>query len=98
MIIGNKMTCHECLRGKPVRIVGNGITEPPYINLVRCPYDNKYYKNPDDTCSLENEELGKNGSEQSSPESNDTSESGAASDLIDATSVFQNSDSSEMET
>lgn len=44
------MTCYDCPKGKSVRIVGNGITEPPYISLIRCPYDDKHYKYPDDVC------------------------------------------------
>lgn len=47
------MTCEECPKGKHVRILGNGITEPPYILLVRCPYDDEYYKYPDDACCHE---------------------------------------------
>ena len=49
------MICHDCQLGKEERHVGNGINEPPYIFLVRCPFDNKYYKQWDDECSHEDE-------------------------------------------
>ena len=42
--------CGDCPHGKTVTIVGNGITEPPYLTLVRCPYDDRYYRYPDDVC------------------------------------------------
>lgn len=44
------MICRECEYGITVKIVGNGITEPPYLSLIRCPYDSEYYKNPNDVC------------------------------------------------
>lgn len=44
-------TCETCIYGKKEKVLGNGITEPPYLLLVRCPDDNKYYKNMDDCCS-----------------------------------------------
>ena len=31
-------------------MVGNGITEPPYLDLIRCPYHDDVYKYPDDEC------------------------------------------------
>lgn len=30
------MLCSECLKGKKERVLGNGITEPPYLLLIRC--------------------------------------------------------------
>lgn len=47
------MICGECPYGKIERILGNGITEPPYIRLVRCPYDSKFYKDFYAECSHE---------------------------------------------
>lgn len=44
--------CEDCLYGQLERVVGNGITEPPYVWLIRCPY-NDYYKYPDDYCNTE---------------------------------------------
>ncbi len=46
------MTCKECSRGIKQRIPGNGITEPPYIEVVRCPFDNKYFHYPDAECNF----------------------------------------------
>ena len=47
--------CGECPIGKIETIVGNGITEPPYLSLVRCPFDNKFYKYRDDECNHQEE-------------------------------------------
>lgn len=44
-------TCETCARGKKETVVGNGITEPPYLSLVRCPNDNEYYKSLDAYCN-----------------------------------------------
>ncbi len=41
------MYCRECPVGHKERIVGDGI----YLFLIRCPYDNEYYKHPSDACS-----------------------------------------------
>ena len=46
------MNCKECSRGKKQTIPGNGISEPPYIAVVRCPFDNKFYHNPDADCNF----------------------------------------------
>jgi hypothetical protein len=48
-----KMICEECTLGKTERVVGNGITEPPYLFLIRCPFETEYYKYPDDECCHE---------------------------------------------
>lgn len=45
------MKCEDCSLGKAERVVGNGITEPPYLFLVRCPYEQEYYKHPDEDCT-----------------------------------------------
>lgn len=45
------LTCGSCPIGKTQRIVGNGITEPPYLQVIRCPYDDKHYKCLDDECT-----------------------------------------------
>lgn len=45
-------TCEECTLGKTERVVGNGITEPPYVWLIRCPFDTKFYHYPDDACNF----------------------------------------------
>jgi hypothetical protein len=45
------MLCKDCPRGKTERIPGNGISEPPYIQVVRCPFDNKFYHNPGADCN-----------------------------------------------
>lgn len=50
-----KKTCGSCPHGKQERVVGNGITEPPYLQLIRCPFEHEYYKHPDDICSHQNE-------------------------------------------
>lgn len=47
--------CDECPLGKKETIVGNGITEPPYLQLIRCPFETEYYKYPDDECSHRDE-------------------------------------------
>lgn len=49
------MICGECPKGKTERVVGDGITEPPYVWLVRCPFETEYYKYPDDECCHEDE-------------------------------------------
>ena len=45
------MNCKDCPKGRTERVLGNGITEPPYLLLIRCPYENEYYKYPDDECN-----------------------------------------------
>lgn len=45
------LLCSQCNLGKKVSIVGDGITEPPYLQMIRCPFDNEYYKYPDDECN-----------------------------------------------
>lgn len=50
-----KPRCCSCGLGREERIVGNGITEPPYLCLIRCPFDNEYYKYPDDECTHKDE-------------------------------------------
>lgn len=50
-----KTRCCSCSLGREERIVGNGITEPPYLWLIRCPFDNEYYKYPDDECTHKDE-------------------------------------------
>lgn len=42
--------CANCPLGNPKTVCGNGITEPPYLQLIRCPFENEYYKYPDDEC------------------------------------------------
>ena len=49
------MECMDCPFGKRKQILGNGITEPPYIGVVKCPFDDVYYKNYFDDCSHEEE-------------------------------------------
>lgn len=49
------MNCEKCSFGKAEIVVGNGITEPPYLKLVRCPFEKEYYKYPDDKCNHEKE-------------------------------------------
>lgn len=39
-------------------VVGNGITEPPYLQLIRCPFEAEYYKYPDDECCHQEEAKG----------------------------------------
>lgn len=67
------MTCQECECGITVKIVGNGITEPPYLSLIRCPYDSEYYKNPNDVCTrnLEIDENRKIKTQQKEDDRND---------------------------
>lgn len=38
------MICGECDKGEIRTVVGNGITEPPYVTVVKCPHDDEYYK------------------------------------------------------
>ncbi|MBQ7818400.1 MAG: hypothetical protein IJ341_01755 [Bacteroidales bacterium] len=42
--------CGDCPLGTVSTIPGNGIGEPPYISVVRCPYDKEYYHHFDDEC------------------------------------------------
>lgn len=49
----NMLLCGNCPLGKTETKVGNGITEPPYLSLVRCPFETEYYKYPDDECNHE---------------------------------------------
>lgn len=50
-----RMCCCSCHLGHEQRVVGNGITEPPYLWLIRCPFEAEYYKYPDDECTHESE-------------------------------------------
>lgn len=43
-------TCKTCTYGKKEFVPGNGITEPPYLLLIRCQYDNEYYKSTEEHC------------------------------------------------
>ncbi len=43
--------CENCENGVSEIICGNGITEPPYLKMIRCIYETEYYKYPDDFCS-----------------------------------------------
>ena len=45
------MLCGDCDFGTTERVVGNGITEPPYVWLVRCEFDDELYHYPDDECT-----------------------------------------------
>lgn len=47
------MYCKVCPIGHKERIVGDEI----YLSLIRCPYDNKYYKHPNDVCSHQEENI-----------------------------------------
>jgi len=49
------MTCEECSKGVIKTILGNGITEPPYITVIKCPFDNHFYKNLDYECCHQRE-------------------------------------------
>lgn len=46
------MMCLECERGEKKTVPGNGLTEPPYIEVIRCPFDNKYYHSPFYECTF----------------------------------------------
>lgn len=50
-----KLYCEACPLEHEERVLGNGITEPPYLFLIRCPFDDAYYMHPDDECSHEQE-------------------------------------------
>lgn len=41
----------NCNIGNKETVLGNGVTEPPYLNLVRCPFEKEYYKYLDDECN-----------------------------------------------
>ena len=45
------MFCGDCDFGTAEQVVGNGITESPYIWLIRCEFDNELYHYPDDECT-----------------------------------------------
>ena len=45
------MCCGSCPYGHEECVVGNGITEPPYLRLIRCQFETEYYKYPDDECT-----------------------------------------------
>lgn len=47
------MVCENCKLGKSRTIIGNGITEPPYIDVIKCKFDDEYYKYPDTKCEFE---------------------------------------------
>lgn len=49
------LTCGSCPLGHEECVSGNGITEPPYLFLICCPYEQEYYKYPDDECTHEKE-------------------------------------------
>lgn len=53
--------CEECPLGKIETVLGNGITEPPYLGLIRCPFETEYYKYPDDECNHQKELLKREG-------------------------------------
>lgn len=55
------MICENCPLGESKTIPGNGITEPPYITVVRCPFDDVYYKRWSDDCCHEEERAEKEG-------------------------------------
>ena len=44
------MYCEDCPLAKKETVCGNGITEPPYFTMCRCPYDKEYYHYGDDEC------------------------------------------------
>ena len=44
------MYCEDCHLAKKEKVCGNGITEPPYLSMYRCPYDKEYYHYGDDEC------------------------------------------------
>lgn len=46
------MLCKDCGRGVKKTIPGNGISEPPYVSAIRCPFDDKYYHDPDAECNF----------------------------------------------
>lgn len=48
--LNNEKTCETCKRGTKELVLGNGVTEPPYLSLIRCPFDKRYYKARDDYC------------------------------------------------
>jgi len=48
------MLCEDCKLGKEERVVGDGIYEPPYIWLIRCPFEKEVYLYPDDECKYPN--------------------------------------------
>lgn len=52
-ILEGIMNCENCNIGNKETVLGNGITEPPYISLIRCPFEKEYYKYPDDECNHE---------------------------------------------
>ncbi len=47
----SKHRCGKCKIGKTEKVPGNGITEPPYLMLVRCPFNDRYYHNLEDECA-----------------------------------------------
>lgn len=53
-----QLTCGTCDIGTPVQILGNGITEPPYMTVIRCPYDTQYYRYLGDECNHREEAQG----------------------------------------
>ena len=54
-----QLFCGDCSLGKTERVVGNGITEPPYLHLVRCPFEDEYYLYPNNECKHNQQRLEK---------------------------------------
>ena len=42
--------CSNCKYGETKFLCGNGITAPPYFSVIKCKFDNEYYKKINDTC------------------------------------------------
>ena len=53
------MYCEDCHLANKETVCGNGITEPPYLTMYRCPYDKEYYHYGDDGCLRKLTEKGK---------------------------------------
>lgn len=45
------LICSQCNLGKEKLIVGNGITEPPYLTLIQCPFEKIYYVDKYSECT-----------------------------------------------
>lgn len=43
--------CSECQLGRKVSMVGNGITQPPYLTLIQCPFEKIYYMDKYSECT-----------------------------------------------
>ena len=50
-----QLTCQNCELGKEKVIVGNGISEPPYVHVIKCPFDDEFYKNFEEACNKKDE-------------------------------------------